>query len=461
MRSIFWKLLLAFVVISLGGTALFFLVARQYSNQEIRDYILVKDQSRIAAWLVDQYEITGTLENLGKDRPASEFVPKKDEPDMGDGNNFEPSSPYYVVNIDMVVVQGPPGESGDFKIGDVLSEKDLKDAYEITLEDGEVIGWLFGLESNRSLSNWGHPILERLNELLLISAVGAMLLAMLLALVFSRSLSRPLQELSEAAQVAATGDLSKKVEVKSKDELGLLANSFNQMMEDLEKMITSRRQMTADIAHELRTPISVILGYTEAVHEDVLPPDKKTFEIVHDEALRLERLVKDLRMISQADVGELPLELQRVSVEYILEQVEKTAIGLTIDKEIEFKILQPDELPELMADPIRIIQVLRNVVENGVRYTPQGGKIMLAVEMVYNAWVRFSILDEGPGVSVEDLPRLFERFYQVDASRTRNSGGSGLGLAIARSIVEQHHGKIWAENGPEKGLKIIFDLPVD
>lgn len=451
MRSISWKLLLAFVVVSLGGTALFFVVARQYSNQEIRDYLLVQDQSRVVDWLVGQYEATGSWDTVDKNWPQTQFIPQDDTPD-------KPPTPFILVDAEMIVIKGSFGDDR-FQVGSIVSEEDL-DSAEAIVSNGEIIGWLLIPEPGKPRSLWAHPVLDRMDDLLLISAGGAMLLALVLGLVLSRSLSRPLRKLSQAAQVAATGDLSQKVEVKSKDEIGALAESFNQMMDDLEILISSRRQMTADIAHELRTPISVILGYTEGVHEGVLDPNLETFEIVHDEALRLERLVKDLRLISKADVGELPLDLQEISVESILEEVERTAIGLMLDKQISLEVHQSPSLPHIKADLNRIIQVIRNIIENAVRYTPEKGKITLSVDAVDEKWVRFGIQDQGPGVSEEDLSNIFNRFYRVDPSRTRDHEGSGLGLAIARSIIEQHGGRIWAESRLGEGLSILFDLPV-
>jgi signal transduction histidine kinase len=444
--------LIAFVVVSLGGTILFFGVARQYSNREIRDFLYGQDQTRLVNWLVDEYEENG-WEAIGGNIPKSQFTPPGNEP------YAEPVLPFILVNADLYVVKGNSRGGDGYAAGDRVAKSDLANALEITYEE-QTIGWLVLSANDLVDSKWGHPILERMDELLLISAGGAMVLALLLGLVFSRSLSKPLRELSEAAQIAATGDFSKKVEVTSKDEIGILADSFNQMMEDLERMISSRRQMTADIAHELRTPISVILGYTEGVYEGVLEPTKETFDIVHDEAIRLERLVKDLRLISKADVGELPLETMPVSVESIVSEVEKTSIGLMGEYEISLEIVQPPDLPDICVDPNRIIQVIRNIIENSARYSSPQDKITLAVENESAKFVRFSIEDQGPGVAEEDLSKIFNRFYRVDPSRTRDQDGSGLGLAIARSIIEQHGGMIWAESPSEKGLKISFRLPV-
>jgi len=454
MRSISLKILLAFFTISLAGTGLFFIVARQYSNQEIRDYLFLQDQSSIAEWLAEQYKSNGSWDNLGTNKPPSQYIP---EEEMRIGS----VSPFILVDKDRIIIQGGSsrGRTSDFIKGESVTEENLVNALEIIL-NGEIIGWLIPSNNNRSQTNWQHPILDRMNELLLISAGGAILLALILAFVFSRSLSRPLKKLSAAAQVAATGDLSNKVDVKSKDEIGLLAKSFNQMMGDLENLISSQRQMTADIAHELRTPISVILGYTEGVHENVVQPTRETFEIVHDEALRLERMVKDLSLISKADVGELSLELLPVPVDSILMEIDRTSIALLQDKNIKLEINKISPQVYIVVDANRIIQVIRNLIENAVRYSPEKSTITIAVETQNAQLVRFSIQDQGPGVPQPELPKIFDRFYRVEPSRTRDQYGAGLGLAIARSIIEKHGGTIHAESPPGEGLKVIFTLPL-
>jgi signal transduction histidine kinase len=171
-------------------------------------------------------------------------------------------------------------------------------------------------------------------------------------------------------------------------------------------------------------------------------------------------LVKDLRLISKADIGELPLEIEIITVDSILLEVEKTTGHLLIEKEIQLKINSSPHLPRMAVDKDRIIQVLRNIIENAIRYSPSKGKVLITVESFENQWVRFKIQDEGPGLAEEDLSRIFERFYRVDPSRTREQEGSGLGLAIARSIIVQHNGKIWAESQPGEGLSVIFEVPV-
>jgi signal transduction histidine kinase len=233
------------------------------------------------------------------------------------------------------------------------------------------------------------------------------------------------------------------------------------MSSELSRSVNARRQMTADIAHELRTPLSLIVGHAEAVHDGVLPPTRENFEIIREEAERLEHLVDDLRTLSLADAGELSIHPQLVEPQRLLQEVAALYQYHAQQKKITLELEIDAPLPLIEADPGRMTQVLTNILENGLRHTPQGGKILLSAREV-NGQVELSIEDSGAGLKAEDLDRIFRRFYRTDTSRQRGeafAGGSGLGLAIARSIVEAHGGQIRAESGPGKGLRVIVRLP--
>jgi signal transduction histidine kinase len=215
--------------------------------------------------------------------------------------------------------------------------------------------------------------------------------------------------------------------------------------------------MTADIAHELRTPLSLIIGHAEAVHDGVLPPSKENFEIIREEAARLEHLVEDLRTLSLADAGELSINVQTIEPGRLLQEVASTYQVQVQKKNIKLDVDITSPLPTLEVDPGRMTQVLTNILDNAIRHTPENGHITLAAKHV-NDRVELSIQDSGPGLSPEDAEQIFERFYRADASRQREDGGSGLGLAIAKSIVQAHNGQLSAESESGKGLKVIITL---
>jgi signal transduction histidine kinase len=300
--------------------------------------------------------------------------------------------------------------------------------------------------------------ITRLNRSLILASVGAVLASVILGVLLARTLTRPIREITSATKKVAKGDLEQQVPIRSNDELGELATSFNQMSADLSKSRDLRRQMTADIAHELRTPLTVVLGHTEALSEGELPPDAETFEIIFDETKRLNRLVEDLRTLSLSDAGELHLNRSNISPGDLLERAAAARKSEAKAKEIELVIELAEGLPAVEVDEDRMTQVLVNLLDNALRYTPTGGKIGLSAERIHEG-MAISIQDTGSGIPPEDLDHLFERFYRGDKSRHREEGGSGLGLAIAKSLVESQGGQIRVESLPGEGASFIIELP--
>jgi signal transduction histidine kinase len=241
--------------------------------------------------------------------------------------------------------------------------------------------------------------------------------------------------------------------------LGTLATSFNQMSADLAQINQSRRQMTADIAHDLRTPLTVILGYTEALSDGKLNGSAEMYAVMHKEAQQLQRLIEDLRTLSLADAGELPLNQQQTDVGELLtrtavaHQVQAQEQGITLHLQL------PPNLPTLFIDPDRIAQVLGNLMRNALRHTPPGGVITLTAVCHPHA-IHLSVADTGSGINPTDLPHIFQRFYRGEKSRQQQEEESGLGLAIAKSLVHAHHGTITADSTLGKGATFTISLPL-
>ncbi len=449
MRSISIKLLLAFVLVSLMGTALLFGLARWSSNQEIQNYYFDQVSAEVIPALEEYYRGSGSWEGLAWIWPV---IWEEIGQGKGAGGNF-----VTVVDLSGRVVL----ESMGFHLGEFAPADAIAGGTAIMV-DGEQVGTaIFPGPPLRDEFQRRDPFIDRINRALQYSAIGAAAIALIFGFFLSRTFSRPILDLTAAAKVAAKGDLTWRVEVRSKDELGELAKAFNQMISDLDRQIGSRRQMTADIAHELRTPISIILGHADAISEGVLAPSRETFEVIRGEAERLERMVKDLRTLSMADVGELPLEFVEIEPAKLAADVVESSANLALEKQIELRTDVDAGTPVFMGDVDRLMQVFRNVLNNAIHFTPQGGTIRMSAEGTDTGeGVLFKITDGGPGVDAEALDRIFDRFYRVDAARQRDTDGSGLGLAIARSIVTQHGGKIWAECAPGEGLTILVALPL-
>jgi signal transduction histidine kinase len=284
------------------------------------------------------------------------------------------------------------------------------------------------------------------------------------ATFFSSRVTRPLARLTRAAQTMAEGDLSVRVGTRSPvRELDDLAGAFNTMASSLSDADRQRRQMTADVAHELRTPLAIIRGRLEGMQDGIYTATPDQIATLLNETALLERLIEDLRLLALADAGQLPLHTESIEPAALLHSVARSFAEQARSQGIDLRVAGLPPLPELEADPQRISQVLGNLVANSLRHTPAGGTVLL------NAWVTnqegqqamcMSVSDSGSGIAPADLPHIFDRFYRSDPARTRAGGGAGLGLAIAKRMIEAHHGSIWAESSPGKGTIIYFSLPM-
>jgi len=286
----------------------------------------------------------------------------------------------------------------------------------------------------------------------------AVAIALLLTFFLSRLILAPVKALTSAAERVGRGDFSQRVKTKDKGELGDLAQAFNSMSNDLERAEKLRQNMVADIAHELRTPLSNVQGYLEALRDGVIKPDAETIRSLSEEATLLSRLVDDLQELSLAEAGELKLNCQTEDIAELINQTVAAVQAQATTKGASVFIDLPDKLPPVNIDSHRISQVLRNLLENAVAHTAKGGSITVAAKQQGN-WVEVSVTDNGEGIPAEDLPNIFERFYRVDKSRARATGGSGLGLTIAKRLVEAHGGKIEAQSELGKGSRFTFTLP--
>jgi signal transduction histidine kinase len=286
---------------------------------------------------------------------------------------------------------------------------------------------------------------------------GATLVALLLGVILVQFLTRPLRELIKATQAVAQGDLAQQVPIRSKDELGQLAASFNQMSADLAKATRLRRQMTADIAHDLRTPLTVLSGYLESLRDGVLQLSPAMLEAMSDEAQHLRRLVEDLRTLSLADAHELPLQRQPMAPSTLLERIAAKYAHAATQRQIQLSVQVDKPLPELQLDPERMAQVLGNLVSNALRYTQAGGTIVLSARQKGQA-ILLEVEDSGTGIDPARLPYIFDRFYRADETRHQKEGESGLGLAIAKSIVEAHGGKIRVVSEPGQGTRFTIEF---
>ena len=301
--------------------------------------------------------------------------------------------------------------------------------------------------------------LRSVNFSIFITSAAVGLLALVMGSLLFRQIISPLQALSQATGAIAEGHLKRRVVVHSDDEIGRVAQSFNQMAESLAHADGQRRNMIADIAHELRTPLAVIQGNLEALMDGVYDLTPENVASVHKQTVVLTRLVGDLRDLALAEAGQLHLERKPVSLQEVISQVIESLESQAREKTVTLKFEVEGSLPNVMADEQRITQVLFNLLSNALRHTSAGGTITTGAELRQER-VLVSVRDTGTGIAAEDLPHVFERFYRADRSRARSTGGSGLGLTIAKQIIEAHGGQIWAQSWLGAGSTFAFSLPL-
>jgi signal transduction histidine kinase len=446
-HTLTFKFTLAFLLVSLIGVVFVAAFSEFITQSEFNRLTQEQAKGTFSEQVLAYYQTYGSwqgIEDLFLLHPLSPSPPKEKTPlrlKFGlvsqEGRVVLPTGPYNVgdhVPADLVA-QGTPLKIGNLVIGVVLSTNDLPPRDPLEEE-----------------------YLARISRALLTAAVAAIVIALGLGIFLTRTLTHPLRELTAATQAMAKGELNQTVPVRSKDELGRLAVSFNQMSADLSRANQLRRQMTADIAHDLRTPLTVITGYIEALRDGDLKPTPARFEAMYNEAQHIKHLIEDLRIISLADAGELPLNCQPVSVSDLLVKAAAAYQHEAQQQNITLNVKTTAELPLLNADPERMAQVLGNLVSNALRYTTSGGQIGLSARPLADA-IQLQVQDTGSGITPDELPHIFNRFYRGDASRQQKNSESGLGLAIARAIVEAHAGAITVESELGQGTTFTITLP--
>ncbi len=294
----------------------------------------------------------------------------------------------------------------------------------------------------------------------MVIAVGASVVAAVIASVMlAARVSGPVSRLATASRRIADGRYAERVAVASGDEIGDLAESFNRMAESLEGTERRRLQLVGDVAHELRTPLTTVDGYLEGLQDGLIQPSERTWALLRGETARLSHLVDDLQELWRAEARQLPMTLSAVEVPAFLESLVGRFIIAAGERRVDLHLDIEDRALAVRADRDRLAQVLDNLLSNALRYSPDGGRVSISARRV-DEGVRLSITDEGPGLTVEQRERVFERFYRVDPSRSRALGGSGIGLAIARALLDAMDGRIWVDSdGAGRGSTFRLELP--
>jgi len=437
MRSLFWKGMLAFLVVILVAIGTVALFSGWITAVEFRRYAFTQG----GRW----------------ERQVAELAAYYAEHDSWEGVQDALLLPIQSQG------EGQQGH-GRGRGGEETGPPEI--AFRLADPEGRIVGDTDGLllPSTQSLSSLPldasqAQFLTRVQTALWIAALVALAVALIVGGLLFRSIVAPLRRLTTASQAIAEGDLSARSPVQGRDEVAQLADAFNQMAASLARAEDARRNQTADVAHELRTPLTVLRGTLEAMLDGVYSADRENLLAALAQVQTLARLVEDLRLLALADAGQLNLHTAPLDLEAFLRKTVEAHRGQAQERKVELTLEIPSSLPHVLADRDRLAQVMGNLLGNALRYVPDGSHVAVqAAEQ--DREVVVTVADDGPGVRAQDLPHLFERFWRGDPARRQATGGSGLGLTIARSLVEAHGGRIWAESVEGEGSRFAFALPV-
>ena len=453
MNSLATRLSLAIVVVVLLVVTLVSILVARATNQAFRGYLarsLQPTATEIQQVLTEYYRTHGTWRGVVSVlRPYRRNLPPQGAP------------PLLIVTDERgQVVVGTPR----IPVGRGIP-RTLRSFATPIIVDGKTVGFLILLppgSQGERLPRAEETFLSQIQRSLLFVALLAVALGILMSVITTYTITAPLKKLVDAARSVGAGQFRHRVDIQGPEEVASVARAFNEMAAALEASEERQRQLLADIAHELRTPLSVLQANLRAMLDGVFPLNPKEIAALYDEARLISRLVDDLRDLALADMGRLPLDMAQVDVRPLVQQTVTTFALAAEAKDIRVDVDLPDAAVYVQVDPDRLAQVLRNLLSNALRHTPAGGTITVRVLLVEEdvPRARIEVTDTGPGIPPEQRAHVFDRFWRADPSRARESGGSGLGLAIARSLVEAMGGTIGVESEVGRGSTFWVEFPL-
>ena len=469
-RSLWFKLMGAFALVILVGVAIVMYATLRTTTGQFELYIGQQGQSwaqSLVPGLADYYMRIGSWRNVQSilQNPSRNVMDDM----MGQGGTMMGGDLLTMMGHRLVLADATgtvAADTANVLVGIHLSDNELSSGTPIVAQ-GHRVGTLLvaTLDAPTSPIN---QFRRSVSMSVLISGGIAGVIALLMGSLLFFQVTLPMRRLSRAAQGIAAGDLSQRV-LTSDDEVGQVAHSFNTMAESLQRMEQQRQNMVADIAHELRTPLSVIQGNVEAMLDGVLPASPEELESIHQETVLLTRLIGDLRTLSLAEAGQLALDKQPLDVGEVVTRVAEKYRLRAEGQNVTLSVQVAPDLAQVLADAGRIEQVLSNLTENAQHAkrgaSDSGGRVTLGARAGPNgveAWVS----DTGPGIAFQDVPHVFERFWRSEKSRplkgifdSRKTGGSGIGLALVKQLVEAHGGRVSVESAPGQGTTFRIVLP--
>ena len=375
-----------------------------------------------------------------------------------------PAANFRTLMADRIAVADLNGVIVADTAGRILStvhpSRHLSHGMPVTVDFRRIGTVLVGSMIDSSLTGTNERFLESVTRSLLWSTFAAAGLALFLGILFAVRITKPLGLLAAAAKNVASGDFSAPVPVRGNDELAGLSVSFNVMVAELKRLDAAKKQVIADSAHELRTPVTLIQGTIEGMIDGIFPCNVDTLESVHEETLRLSRLIDTLRELEIIQSGELEVSMESVDIAETIRKAVTLFSASARAKHIalSFENLSP-EPPVARGDYLRLGEVVYNLIANAIQYTPEGGAVRVRCETLTSGPISIRVDDSGKGIPVDERSRVFERFYRIDKSRSTGSGGRGLGLAIVAEIVKAHGGNISVGISDLGGASFSVTLP--
>ncbi|HEY4689714.1 MAG TPA: HAMP domain-containing sensor histidine kinase [Anaerolineae bacterium] len=460
MNRLWVRTTLAFALVVLIGIGAVALLTDFAIGREFRDFIARNEanlqSSDLAVQLVAYFEVNQNWEGI--EQAITQFVPQRGwifrAPDGGPGT--ERAGPQLLVAdaAGRIVYDNYARRLNDF-----LSPSERELAADLK-SDQNTIGYLAMLPGPvESLRPEERSFIDNARQNLVLAALIAGGVAIVMGVAFSRSLAQPLNRLAVAARAIAANDLTQRVRPGGTTEVVEVGHAFNDMAASLQKAEELRRNLVADAAHELRTPLSVLQGNLSGLLDGVFPLEMAEVARLYDETRLLSHLVDDLRELAQAEAGQLRLDLHPMNLSDAVHSTVEAFSAAAAEQQVTLTDTAASDLPPVRADAERVAQVLRNLLSNALRHTSPGGLIRVIASST-PGWVEVSVSDTGEGIAAEDVPHVFDRFWRSDKSRARETGGSGLGLAIARRLIEAQGGQIGVESELGKGSRFWLRLPV-
>lgn len=454
-RSLKAKLILSYLAVALITVLVVSVVIRLTSGQSLMNLVVEQQTTQLRESAQEYYTTTGSMEGFFDFYLLNSiFNPQPPQPGYHEDDIREIRGLHGLVDANLKALIPFAG----MNIGDTVPQDQMKHAVPVEV-DGKTVAWILpDTKFQFSLNAEEQLFLQRTNLAIGLAALAGVLVAVAMGFLLAVRLIKPIRRLTLASQEMAHGDLQQEVPVTSQDELGQLTQTFNKMSLDLFEADQKRKQMTADITHDLSTPLQIISGYMEMLENDQIHLSPERIEIIKTEIEHLRRLVGDMTTLTQAESGGLEVQPQVVQPAALLERVQLAFQPIAAQKDIQLVLNAQPDLPEISVDEGRMIQVLKNMVENAIRYTPSQGVITLSADA--DEQVHLRVKDSGEGIAAEDLPYVFDRFYRADKARGRSTGKLGLGLAICKTLVNAMGGTISAESeGKNQGTSIVVSFP--